>query len=328
MATGLHSDAVIRDALFEAGFIEGVGQNTNAFNEASNGAIRLVSQMERGFYSKRRFFDTLSSIISRRDLTSVAAGTGVKPTMDEIISVKLFRNAGPVDYTEGLFRTMAGMDLDEFSFELGGEVARYAVKDYLNSAVIAATAALSQETSTLVHDATDGNLAFTDLNTGFGKMGDAQMNFAALLMHSKHLNDLIADGLANYVVENVAGSMIVTGAVQAMGRPIIVTDSPALVVTDGVTSGEDAYVALGLMPGAIVVTESEELSVAQYFLDRQQITRRFHGEHAFNVEIKGYKWDTGNGGNNPTDANLGTSDYWDAVVADKRDKAGVYIKSS
>ena len=61
--------------------------------------------------------------------------------------------------------------------------------------------------------------------------------------------------------------------------------------------------------------------------DRRQ-SRRFHGEHAFNVEIKGAQWDTANGGNNPTDATLATASNWDAVVADKRDKAGVYIKTS
>ena len=81
------------------------------FAHFAYGAIQLVSASMRGYYGKRRFFDTLSSIISRRDLTSTSAPTGIKPTQDEVISVKLFRTAGPVDYTEGSFRTMAGMDI-------------------------------------------------------------------------------------------------------------------------------------------------------------------------------------------------------------------------
>lgn len=328
MATGVHTDFVIRDAEFEAGFIEGVGQNTRVFNEASGGAIVLQQNPQRGYYGKRRFFDTLSSIISRRDLTSTSSGTGIKPTQDEVISVKLFRSAGPVDYTEGMFRTMAGTDIGEFSFELGQQVGAYAMKDYVNGAIKAGASFLSGETA-LVNTDTASGLDFDALNTGLGKMGDARPSIAALVMHSDKLTNLVADGLANYKVENVAGFMVISGApTVAMGKPIIVTDDASLVITDGVTSGEDAYVTLGLVQGGIVVTESEELSVVQYLLDRAQITRRFHGEHAFNVEVKGAKWDTANGGANPNDTALALASNWDAVVADKRDKAGVYIKTS
>lgn len=328
MATGLHSDLVIRDEQLEAGFIEGVGQMTNAFNAASGGAIRLISMQERGFYSKRRFFDTLSTIIARRDLTSTAAATGIKPTQDEVISVKLFRSAGPVDYTEGSFKTMEGVSLEEFSFLLGEEIGKYAVKDYLNSAIRSVAAFLSGQSS-LTTTLTAAGLVFTALNTGLGKMGDNRASIAALVMHSDKLTDLVGDGIGNYKVDKVAGTMIVEGIPTiAMGVPIIVTDSAPLVITNGVTTGEDAYVTLGLVEGAVTVTESEELSVVQYLLDRAQITRRLHGEHAFNVEVKGAKWDTANGGSNPTDATLATSTNWDAVVANKRDMAGVYIKTS
>lgn len=328
MATGLHSDAVIRDEQFEAGFIESVGQNTNVFNDASNGAIQLTSLAQRGFYAKRRFFDRLSTIISRRDLTSTAAGAGIKPTMDEIVAVKLFRNAGPVDYTEGMFRTMAGLDLDEFSFELGQQVGMFAVKDYVNAAIRSATAFLSGETAN-VHTATTGGLTFAALNQGAGKLGDARPRIAAWVMHSDKLTDLVNDGLTQYKVENVAGDFAIMGSPEvAMGKPVIITDDASLVITNGVTTGEDAYITLGLVAGGVMVNESEELRVAQYFLDRTQITRRFHGEHAFNVEVKGAAWDTANGGTNPTDATVAISTNWDAVVADKRDKAGVYIKTS
>ena len=43
------------------------------------------------------------------------------------------------------------------------------------------------------------------------------------------------------------------------------------------------------------------------------------------VGVKGFQWDTGNGGVNPTDANVGTSTNWDKVLTSIKDCAGVRI---
>ena len=325
MATTVHSNLVIRDEQYSAGFIESVAQNTNAFNAASNGAIRLSINEEEGYYRKTRFFDTLSSIISRRDQTSTAAATGQQATTDEIVGVKCLRTAGPVDVTEGSFQT-SGVSIDEFWFWLGQEVGKYTIKDYLNAGLNSVEAFLSGESALCLDYTGTGNLAFAALRQGLAKMGDAADRVVCWVMHSKPFFDLVGDGITNYKIENVAGALIVSGENSpiSMGRPIVVTDSAALLL-DQTT---DNYYTLGLQAGAVNVFESERSRAVAYYLDRAQITRRFHGEHAFTLEVKGAEYDESNGGANPTDATLATASNWDAVVADKRDKAGVRIATT
>lgn len=327
MATGLHSDGVIRQEYLEAGFIEGYAQNLDAFNAASGGSLVLTDQSKEGYYAQQRFFDALGdSLISRRDLTSTSAATGIKPTMDEVIDVKLFRKAGPVDFTHGMFRTMQ-LSPEAFSRQLGVRVAQRAIKRQLNDILAAAVAALSG-VAAVNHDATDGDFAFTDMNALLGKFGDARQSIAAAVMHSKVFTDLVGDAISNYKIENVAGVSIVQGGLPGlMGRAVIVTDSASLVNSDGITSGTDSYYTLGLVQGAGMVTESESREFVEYYLDRDQITKRIHGEIAYNVGVKGFKWDISNGGANPDDATLATASNWDQVVADKRDVAGVLAES-
>lgn len=326
MATGLHSDAILRPEFLEAGFIEGYGQNLQAFNAASNNALRLRSEFQEGEYAKERFWDAFSSsVISRRDLTSTAAATGIKPTMDENVTVKRFLKAGPIDLTHGMLRSM-GQTPEGFSRQLGVRLAQRAIQKMLNDGLAAAVAAISG-ISALVHDATDGVVQFSDLNTGLGKFGDARPDIVAFVMHSNHLTSLTSDGLANYQIENVAGAQIIRDAAFAMGRAIVVTDSASLVNSDGVTSGDDSYYIAGLTEGAVDVVESEGREFVEYFLDRDQITKRIHGELAFNVGVKGFAWDVTNGGANPTDAAFSTSSNWDKVVAENKDTAGILIES-
>jgi hypothetical protein len=58
----------------------------------------------------------------------------------------------------------------------------------------------------------------------------------------------------------------------------------------------------------------------------ENIARRWQAEYAYNVEVKGFKWDVGVGVN-PTDANLGASSSWDQVASDDKQTAGVRLVS-
>jgi len=325
MASSMHSDLVIRDEYFEAGFIEGVAQNTDAFNEASRGAIRLINDPQVGYYSKERFWDTMSTVVTRRDLTSTSAATGVAATQDEVVGVKVYRKAVP-QFTVGALRTI-GQSAEEFSQELGIHVSQWMLKDQLNAGLNSVEAALSAETGTLVYDYTGtGDLAFAALVDGLQKMGDAAGNVVCWVAHSKPFYDLLGDGVTNYKVENVAGGLILGGepSMVGVGRPFVITDSAALYL-DATT---DNYYTLGLVPGAVTIVNSEPVSVTSYYVDQENVTLRVHMEWAYTITVKGYEWDTSNGGSNPTDATLATASNWDAVVADKRDKAGVYIKTT
>jgi hypothetical protein len=52
---------------------------------------------------------------------------------------------------------------------------------------------------------------------------------------------------------------------------------------------------------------------------------RLQGEYAFNLRVKGFAWDTANGGVNPTDGAVGTDDNWDLIATETKALAGVYL---
>jgi hypothetical protein len=110
-----------------------------------------------------------------------------------------------------------------------------------------------------------------------------------------------------------------------LGLPAFVTDSTALYITGTPVD----YLTLGLVENAVVITLSEnQRMVADQITGLDNLVLRVQGEGAYNVEIKGFKWDTGNGGTNPTDNTLGTASNWDTVVASHKDQAGVYIRTT
>jgi hypothetical protein len=103
----------------------------------------------------------------------------------------------------------------------------------------------------------------------------------------------------------------------------MVTDSAPL--TDAVSS-PDEYHTLMLAPGAVSLFQSEEASVLGGMVGGlENITFAWQYEFAYTVELKGYAWDTGNGGVNPTDANVATQTNWDQYSSDIKDTAGILI---
>ncbi|MNE45483.1 hypothetical protein D3C80_1397680 [compost metagenome] len=88
------------------------------------------------------------------------------------------------------------------------------------------------------------------------------------------------------------------------------------------------YMTLGLTVDGLKVenTEEEEL-VIENVTGKENLITRLQGEFAYNMGVKGFKWDIGNGGANPNDATLGTGSNWDAVRGSHKDFAGVIIQS-
>jgi hypothetical protein len=46
-------------------------------------------------------------------------------------------------------------------------------------------------------------------------------------------------------------------------------------------------------------------------------------DYSFGLALKGYSWDSVNGGKSPTDAELATGTNWDKVATDIKHTAGV-----
>lgn len=328
---------LIYPELVHSGMNETLVQNTDAFNEASRNAIRLVTARRRGDFAQESFFKNVSNLINRRDVASQSPGNNtVTPSevpMNEHISVKLNRRIGPVDQTFDSFRKLgSNVDLEVLSFLLGGQIAKAAQVDQLDAGLRALVAALSQSNNSLVDNFNASpavGMTTATLVNALAKYGDAAGRIVMWVMHSKVYFDLVQnqitaniDGISNF---NIAQATPVT-----LNRPVLVTDSAALVTdpAESPTEATNQYTTLALTENAVVLEDSEEeMLYTDVITGRENIVARLQGEFAYNIGVRGYQWDPANGGVNPSNATLATGTNWDLVMDSIKDGAGVAIRT-
>lgn len=327
MATGKASDFKVYQEYMQTRIAEVLTQNGNAFNSASRGAIRLTTASKRGDYEYNAFFKSTANLITRRDTTSVADVTDTPLTQDEKISVKINRKIGPLAQTRDAFRkTFGRYNQTEFSGIIGEQSAVAMQLEMLNTALRATRAALTNQAA-VVYSLGAGTMTTQGLVNALAKRGDRAGDIVCWVMHSKPFYDLVLnqiaaniDGISNF---NVANAQPVT-----LNRPVIVTDSDALIASLGSPTTDYTYYTLGLTADSVIVenSESEEV-VFEDVTGKENLIIRMQGEFAYNLGVKGFKWDVGNGGANPNDTAIGTGSNWDSCVTSYKDFAGVVLTS-
>lgn len=249
MGTGNKSDLQIYHEQFHSGYEERIGQNTNGFNAASNGAIVLSVGTGIGEYEKEAFIAALSNPTSRRDTTSTSAQNASKLTESEKVAVKLARKMDLIRQTMDSFRKI-GMSWDEVSFRLGQMYADHKVKTMLNDAIKGAVAAISGQSDAYLDVSGNGDsnkVSHGNLNKALRKFGDRSGDVVCWVMPGTANHDLIGTSIVDNVF-GIGGLTIQSGAPVLMNRPALVTDASALTV-----SGDD--IILGLTAGGIVVKD-------------------------------------------------------------------------
>lgn len=332
MAIGTKADVQIYDDQFHSGVIEQVAQNIRVFNEASQGAIRLTDKRLGGDYNKVGFLKSISGAVTRRDITSTSAATALKLEEDEEIGVKINRKVGPIENTLDSFKKslMADADGDQqvMSMLIGNYVADEMLKDQVNTSILGIANALDGQTALKHTIAANGTMASSDLIDGLAKMGDAAGNIGVWVMHSKPYFDLMKEQVAAKIT-GVANFNLFQATPVTLNRPVLVVDAPGLAVTSGTgTAAVTDYLTLGLVPGAISCVNSEDESIFNEIVGGlENLVIRLQAEFAFNLHCKGFKWDTANGGVNPTDTALATSTNWDKVATSDKHLGGVVVQS-
>lgn len=327
MATGTSSSFKIYNEFTHTALIETLTQASNAFNAASRGAIRLVTDYTKGDFDYNSFFQNISGLVSRRTTTGSAALATVADTplsQGEMVKVKVNRKIGPVANTLDAFKKIqkGPFDEDALNFAVGVQSAKAMQVEMLNTALRALRAALNAQTSVKYTVPSSGTLTTQGLVNGLAKFGDNADKIVCWVMHSKPFYDLVLnqiaaniDGVSNF---NVAQATPVT-----LNRPVLVTDSPALL-----GGSPTDYYTLGLVNDAAQVEDSEETTIKTDLITGQEnLIVRYQGEFAYNVGVRGFTWDVANGGANPSDSALGTGSNWDAVMSSFKDFAGVVIQS-
>jgi hypothetical protein len=302
-------------------FIERISQNIDAFNAASGGALRLLNQNLTGDYEKRAFFANVSAL-TRRDDTSSAAVTATKLTMDEDISVKVKRKYGPIETDRGAFRSM-NMSPDEASVLAGQQMADETRQEMLNTAIAALDASLSGQTEVSQDVSALGsgqNMSHVNLNKALKLFGDASSAIKLWVMSGAAFHDLLGNMLTGVAPQfNDSGISVYNGGVPTLGRPVLVTDCSTL-------SANNNYTVLGLTDAAALLKISEDAeAVSQIITGQENLVTRYQGESAYNIQLKGLKWDVTNGGRNPSASAVATASNWDKNVTSFKNLPGVRL---
>lgn len=312
----------------QAGVTETLTQAAAGLFEASRGALQLSAAAKPGDFETSTFFQNISGLITRRDPTSLAAAPDTKLVQAEYSRVKLNRKIGPVAATRDSFRK-AGLSRNAMDLVVGQQAGVAMQVDMLNTTLLSLRAALAADAASYVDGgaATINSAGANGLIDGLAKRGDAAAGIVCWIMHSKTFFDLVKEQIAADI-DGVSGLVFAEASPRTMGRPVLVTDSPSLVVANGIGAGVDAYYTLGLTAGAAMMEETEGTEiVTQDITGQENLIMRIQGEYAENIGLKGYTWDKTNGGENPTSAALGTGTNWDTSYADVKDRAGVVIRT-
>lgn len=328
MADYLSTNMKIYQEYLKTRAAETLQQQANVFNAAVNNAIMLSTAEKPGDYEYESFFKDISGLVSRRDNTSTSAASKLSMLQDELVRVKLSRKIGPVDMYHDAFKKAYGrFSPTEFSGILGGQIAVAQQLDMANSVLLAARAAtVTANSGALMYTVpSSGTLTTNGLVNGLSKMGDRSDRVVAWVMHSKVYFDLVLqqiaaniDGLSNFNVR--------TGTPVTLNRPVFVTDSASLKVTSGSPAVTDYY-TLGLVQGAAMaeVTETNDI-VLDTVTGGEMLLQRLQGEFAYNVGLKGFKYDVGSGAN-PNATALGSGANWDKAATDDKSLTGIVVKS-
>ena len=319
MPTTLATDLKVYPEQFWTGVTEVLQQQAEVFNGASRNAVRLVPARRRGDFAKEAFFKANGSLVTRRDPSGTGAVTPQKVSQDETVSVKVHRRIGPVDVALTALRQV-DMSNEAFSLMLGRQHGVEIMLDYVNTSMIAAAAALGKSAATklVAADATK----HTHLVKALALFGDRSNRIRAWAGHSGAYFDLVRQAITDKIY-NVADLSIVEGSTPTLNRPYVQTDSAAFF---NATPTPDEYTTLGLFEGGVAIEQSEEqVIVSEIITGGENLVLRLQGEYAFNIRLKGFKWDTAAGGANPTDAALGTGANWVQTASSAKDTAGVMV---
>jgi len=312
------SNMKVFNEYLQTAIIETLDQMVDKFNAASRGAIQLTTQGFDGDFLQEAFWSSIHAAQRRVDRYATNGTPGVTNLAQaQLNSVKIAGGFGPIQF-EPAQLTWIQKNPTEALEVISRNFSEAMMKDMLNTAIAAAVAAIEAQGSNVgYYDGGTGPLNYRDLNNAHALFGDMSSLIVCNVVDGATFHALIDQNLANS--ERLFSAQGVN-VVDILGRVMVVTDAPALRET---TTGGDVK-ALGLVSGGIVVHDIGDLVTnTETSNGKERIVTTWQADYAFGLGLKGYAWDTGNGGKTPTDAELATGSNWDKVVTDIKHTAGV-----
>ncbi|SFB19216.1 major capsid protein [Azotobacter beijerinckii] len=297
--------------------IETLQQMVQRFNEASNGAIRLTTEGFDGDFMQESFFAAVHS--AQRRVDRYAAQASVTPTdLTQLkhSSVKVAGGFGPIRFEPSQMTwlnkpTAEGIEVASRNF------AEALLADQLNTAIAALVAAISNQAAATNDVSASAGITYAAINGAHAKFGDSSGLLVAQVMTGEVFHKLIGQNLANTTQLFDARSVNV---VDILGRPVIVTDAPALYAA----GTPNKQKVLSLADSAAIVSDAGDvISNIETTNGQTRIETTLQVDYTFGLGLRGYTWDEANGGKSPSDAELATGSNWDKIATSIKSTAGV-----
>lgn len=300
--------------------IESLVQMVDKFNAASGGAIVLTADGFEGDYRYEAFWQGIHSAQRRVDrYASNASQSATDLAQLQAVGVKVAGGFGPIQFEPGQLSWIQKSPAEAIEV-ISRNMAESIMKDQLNTAIAALVAAIEANTA-MVYDANTGPISYADINNAHALFGDQSSRIITNVMDGTTYHKLIGLNLANAATLFDYKSVQI---VELLGRRVVVTDAPALRESPS-TATNDAKV-LGLVAGAATVYDGSDLITnIETSNGLQRIVTTMQADYTFGLALKGFAWDTSNGGKSPTDAELATGSNWDQVATSDKDTAGVMV---
>ena len=296
---------------------EKLGQQIEKFNAASNNTLQLSSDGFSGDFFERSFYNSLAA--SRRRVDRYAANGAVSATalaQSKAVEVKVAGGFGPIIFEPSQMAWISSNPAEALNV-ISNSMTEAILQDQINSAIAALVAAISNQAAAKIDVSGSSAVTQIALNNTDAKFGDSSSLLVARIMRGATYHKLIGQNLVNDSTLFNSGNVTV---VDVLGKPVVVTDAPALYVA-GTPNKE---IVLTLVSGAIVIGGTSDLITnVDTTNGKERIETTFQGDYTFTMKMLGYSWDTANGGKSPNDAEIATGTNWDLFVTDIKHSAGV-----
>lgn len=300
--------------------MEQLGQMIQKFNAASNGSLLLVASGFEGDFEQTSFYHSLAN--TQRRVDRYGPNNPVAPvdlTQDTHNAVKVAGGFGPVRFEPSqmtwlLKPTAEGVEMASRSF------AEVMLQDMLNTTIATLVAAIgNQGALTTVDVSATKQIDFQTINQSHGLFGDHSAQIVAQIMNGYQYHAMIGANLNNANNLFQAGNVRV---IDILGRPSVVTDSPALTTPAAGSEPAKSRVLSLVSAAARVHDNGDIISNVETKNGYERIETTVQMDYSFGIGLKGYSWDPASGGASPTNAELATGANWDRVDAIKN-TAGV-----
>lgn len=310
----------VYDKQYHSMVVDTLHQNLELFNQTSGGAIVLNMEAYEGDFIREAIWNGIHD--AHRKVDIYAANGDVTPTelsQRENLGVKLMAAFGPVTWNQSELQWILKASPEAVEM-VSRNIAEAVLSDQINTCIGAVTAAIENNGASTTVDVSGGSVINqVALNKGYAKFGDKSARIVTNVMNSIAYHQLIESALQN--TERLFTARDVN-VVDIQGKRTIVTDAPDLFVA----GTPDKVKVLGLTQGAVVCSDSTPMTTAiETITGKNKLVTQYQAEYQYALAMKGYNWDTVNGGKSPLDAELKTGANWVANYSDVKESAGVVI---